>query len=292
MPKKDHDKIASRLAIILQKLNNGERFTKDELCEEFNVSERTIHRDLTERLSFLPIKYEKGYYSVESFAFGNLSFKDIQAFATLSGIKSLYPSLTNEFIVDILNAKTNQAYLIKSAGYENLTPQQKIFEDISASILQNHQIECSYKEKQRVLNPYKLINTNGIWYLVADEESVLKTFTFSKLSNIKSLDISFTPNSEFIEIITKNEANWFSQTIIEITLQIDSKIAEYFLRRTILPNQKIVEQNDDFLVISTKVSYEDEIFSTVKYWLPYVRILEPIDLQGKFEEILIGYLEN
>jgi len=288
--KQDHDKIASRLAIILQKLNNGERFTKDELCEEFNVSERTIHRDLIERLSFLPIKYEKGYYSVESFAFGNLSFKDIQAFATLSGIKSLYPSLTNEFIVDILNAKTNQAYLIKSAGYENLTPQQKTFENISASILQNHQIECGYKEKQRILNPYKLINTNGIWYLVADEDGILKTFTFSKLSNINFLDISFTPNTEFIEIITKNEANWFSQTIIEITLQIDSKIAEYFLRRAILPNQKILEQNNDFLIISTKVSYEDEIMSTVKYWLPYVRILEPVHLQMKLVNLLKSYL--
>jgi len=288
--KQNHDKIASRLALILQKLNNGERFTKDELCEEFNVSERTIHRDLTERLSFLPLKCDKGYYDVESFAFGNLSFKDIQAFATLSGIKSLYPSLTNEFIVDILNAKTNQAYLIKSVGYENLTPKQKIFEDISASILQNHQIECSYKEKQRVLNPYKLINTNGIWYLVADEEGILKTFTFSKLSNIKFLDTNFTPNTEVIEIITKNEANWFSQTIIEITLQIDSKIAEYFLRRAILPNQKILEQNDDFLIISTKVSYEDEIMSTVKYWLPYVKILEPAGLQEKFEDILTNYL--
>ncbi len=290
--KKDHDKIASRLALILQKLNDGGKFTKEELCEEFNVSERTIHRDLTERLSFLPLKCDKGYYGVESFALGNLSFKDIQAFATLSGIKSLYPSLTNEFIVDILNAKTNQAYLIKSVGYENLTPKQKIFEDISASILQNHQIECNYKEKKRVLNPYKLINTNGIWYLVADEEGILKTFTFSKLSNIKSLDISFTPNTEFIEIITKNEANWFSQTVIEITLQIDSKIAEYFLRRAILPNQKIVEQNDDFLIISTKVSYEDEIMSTVKYWLPYVKILEPMHLQTKLTNLLQTYLNS
>lgn len=290
--KQNHDKIASRLALILQKFNKGERFTKEELCEEFNVSERTIHRDLTERLSFLPIIYENGYYSVELYALGKLSHEDIRAFATLSGIKSLYPSLTNEFIVDILNAKTNQAYLVKSLGYENLYLQKEIFQNLSAWILKHSQIRCNYKEKQRVLNPYKLINTNGIWYLVADEDGVLKTFTFSKLLKIKFLDTNFIPNQDFVEIISKNEANWFSQTAIEVTLQIDNTVAEYFSRRSLLPNQKILEQHDDFLIISTKVSYEDEIFSTVKYWLPYVRILKPIELQNKFEETLKGYLGN
>ena len=33
-----HDKIATRLVLILVKLNNGERFTVEELACEFNVS--------------------------------------------------------------------------------------------------------------------------------------------------------------------------------------------------------------------------------------------------------------
>ena len=51
-----HDTIATRLSLILTKLNNGERFTAQELSEEFNVNLRTIQRDLNERLSALPIK--------------------------------------------------------------------------------------------------------------------------------------------------------------------------------------------------------------------------------------------
>jgi len=58
---------------------------------------------------------------MESYALGKLSFKDIESFATLSGIKSLYPSLSNEFITDILNTKLNSAYLIKNQGYENIS---------------------------------------------------------------------------------------------------------------------------------------------------------------------------
>lgn len=50
-----HDTIATRLALILTKLNNGERFTIEELADEFNVNVRTIQRDLNERLSYIPI---------------------------------------------------------------------------------------------------------------------------------------------------------------------------------------------------------------------------------------------
>lgn len=288
----EHDKIATRLAVILQKLVAKERFTIEELCEEFNVNKRTIQRDINERLAFLPIKKENGYYFAESFAFGDLSFKDIQAFATLSGIKSLYPTLTNEFIVDLLNIKTNQAYLIKSFDHESIANQQKSFENISASILKHQQVICIYKEKQRVLNPYKLVNINGIWYLAADENGTFKTFTFSKMTNLKFLDTSFSENPEFIELLNNNEVKWFSNNNFEVTLQINANVAEYFFRRALLPNQKIIEHNDEYLILSTKISYEDELFSIVKYWLPHIKILNPIELQTKFENILQNYLSN
>ncbi|AFL69632.1 helix-turn-helix transcriptional regulator [Sulfurospirillum barnesii] len=288
----EHDKIATRLALILQKLVAKERFTIEELCEEFNVNKRTIQRDVNERLAFLPIKKENGYYFAKSFAFGDLSFKDIQAFATLSGIKSLYPALTNEFIVDLLNIKTNQAYLIKSFNHESITNQQKSFETISAWILKHQQISCTYKNKQRVLNPYKLVNINGIWYLGADEDGTFKTFTFSKITKLKFLDTNFSENPEFVELLKKNEVTWFSNNTLEVTLQINSNVSEYFFRRALLPNQKIIEQNDDYLILSTKVSYEDELFSIVKYWLPHIKILQPTDLQTKFEKILEEYLSN
>ena len=60
--KESSDKIATRLAQILTKLNNGERLTVKELEIEFNVGTRTIQRDLNERLSYIPIIKEKGYY--------------------------------------------------------------------------------------------------------------------------------------------------------------------------------------------------------------------------------------
>ena len=76
---KSHDTIATRLALILTKLNNGERFTIEELSDEFNVNVRTIQRDLNERLSYIPIVKEQGYYFMDSYTLGKLNFEDIKS---------------------------------------------------------------------------------------------------------------------------------------------------------------------------------------------------------------------
>lgn len=48
-----HDKLGYRLGLILTRLNNGESLAVRELSGEFNVCEKTIRRDLTQRLSYL-----------------------------------------------------------------------------------------------------------------------------------------------------------------------------------------------------------------------------------------------
>ena len=173
-----HDKIATRLAGILTKLNNGERFTAEELAEEFEISVRTIQRDLNERLIYLPIIKEHNHYFMDAYALGKLNFEDIKNFATISGIKSLYPILNNGFISDILNVKINSAYLVKNQGFENISNKRDLFEQISGAIVRKSPICFQYKEKRRKVNPYKLINNNGMWYLLADENNKLNSYIF------------------------------------------------------------------------------------------------------------------
>lgn len=289
---KSHDKLSLRLGLILTKLNSGESFTAKELSEEFNVHIRTIQRDLNERLSYFPIEKDGDYYSMEDYALGKLSFNDIKDFATLSGIKSLYPTLSNEFITDILNSKLNIAYLIKNQGFEDISLKTEYFETLSASIIKESPINFTYSQKNRVVNPYKLINNNGIWYLLAEENDKLKTFTFSKIDNITWLDEEkrFNPKKEFLEQIEKNDTNWFSNELIEVTLKIDNIVKEYFLRKDILPNKEILVENNKYFIVSTKVSYDDEILKVVKYWIPYIKIVEPIYLKEKLNDILKEYL--
>ncbi len=289
-----HDKIATRLVQILVKLNNGERFTVEELACEFNVTVRTVQRDLNERLSFIPIIKENNHYFMESYALGKLNFKDIKNFAVISGIKSLYPMLDDGFISDILNIKLNNAYLIKNQGFENISHQQDWFNKISAAIIKSSPIEFTYKEKHRVVNPYKLINNQGVWYLLADENEQLKSFTFSKIKQFSWSNESkvFTPKKEFLDKISQNDTNWFTQELIEVVLEINNTAKEYFFRKDTLPNKQILEQKENYFTVSTKVSYDDEILRVVKYWMPYIKIVSPLYLREKFNNILEDYLKT
>ncbi|MFX4230191.1 helix-turn-helix transcriptional regulator [Aliarcobacter butzleri] len=288
---KDYDKLSIRLAQILTKFNNGEKFTILELAQEFTVSTRTIERDL-KKFSYLPIKKEGKYYSLEEYALGKLNFDDIKNFAIFSGIKSLYPSLTNQFLAEILNDKINKAFLVKNSGFEDIEKKQDIFEKLSSSIIEQNIVSFIYNDKKRVVKPYKLINTNGIWYLSATQDDKIKTYTFSKIKDLKISNDKFIQNKNILKEIEKSEINFLSKDTKEVILQIQNSAREYFLRKKVLSNMKIIEENENYFVVSTNVSFDDEILNIVKYWIPYIKIISPINLSLKLEEILNNYLKK
>jgi len=286
-----YDKLATRLILILTKFNSGEQLSVKELAEEFNVDERTIQRDL-KKLSYLPIEKKNGYYSLAPYCLGKLSFNDIKRFAEFSGVRELYPKLSDELIVDILNTRVSKTMEVRGHRYEDLSRKVDLFNDLGAAILQRRQIAFVYKEKSRVSEPYRLVNTNGIWYLVATEEGVVKNFALSKVEVLEPMNSYFTPDEQIEKILLDNKGLWYTQTPIDVTLAIDVSVAEYFLRRDLLPHQEIIEQDNENLIVSTKVAYEEEILKTVRYWIPHITILSPKDLQIKLEETLKKYLKK
>ena len=288
---KNHDTIAIRLAQILNKLNSGERFGINDLVDEFGVTKRTIQRDLNERLSYLPIKKENELFYLEEYYLGKLNFEDIKNFATLSGIKELYPSLQEGFLKEMLDHTVNQAYLIKGHNYEDISNKTADFKLIQNAILNSQQVAFIYKEKQRVVNPYKLLNSKGIWYLAGLDKELLKTFAFKKIENLNVLEQTFKIDRDVLKKIKDEDDISFSSKQIEVVLQIDKNVADYFQRRNILPNQTIVKElTEGGLLVSTKVAYEEEILKLVRYWIPNVKIISPTILQNKLEKLLFDYI--
>ncbi len=288
---KEHDKIGVRLGMILTKFNSGESFTVADLADEFDVSKKTIQRDLKVRLAYLPIEKKEGYYRLEKYCLGKLSFDDIKNFATFSGLKALYPSLDDTFIIDVLNKKINPSMHIKGHQYEDLSHKLDDFTAIASAIVKKEQIHFTYKKKQRVVSPYRLLNTNGIWYLAGTQKGTLKAFSFSKITDLKSSNIPFAVDKKIVETIEDDSSTWFTKNHIEVTLEVDVSVAEYFLRRPLLPHQKVLESTDEKLVLFTKVAYEEEILRVVRYWMPHITILTPVYLQEKLEEGLRKYLD-
>lgn len=270
--------------------NDGKRLYVDMLAKEFSVTERTIQRDLN-RLSYLPIKKHDGYYTLEAYCLGKLSFKDIKQFATFSGVRELYPELSDALIVDTLNERTNKAMEVHGHTYENLSDRVDDFNAVASAIITFVQIQFLYKDKVRVVNPYKLNNINGIWYLVGVEDGVLKNFSFSSITNLVVMDEKFKQDEEIIKILEEHQGVWSTQNRLEVVLEIDASVAPYFLRRDLLPNQNILENIVRGLVVSAEVAYEEEILKVVRYWIPHIAIQSPMYLQEKLEKSLKNYLK-
>ncbi len=75
-------------------------------------------------------------------------------------------------------------------------------------------------------------------------------------------------------------------------LKLDKNAKEYFFRKEILSNCQIIDEDETSYTLSTQVSYEDEILHLVKQWIPYIKILVPIELKTRLENILKSYLNN
>ena len=288
-----YDKLAFRLAQILIKFNNRERFSKQELAEEFNVDEKTIERDLNYRLNIMPIlKDENKRYYLEDYALGQLNFCDIEKFAALCGASELFPVLDRGFITDLLNLKIAPVYEIKNSGFEMISSKKSEFKTLSIAILRREFVSFIYNEKPREICPYKLINTNGIWYLLGDEDGTLKTFTFTKIRNLKRDETrKFEPNDELVKRANGKKQVWFNDEMKEVILHVKQEACEYFLRKKTLLNYEIIS-HENGLTIKVKIAYDDEILNFVRAWIPFIRIVSPARLKEKMRTTLCEYLQD
>jgi len=108
-----HDTLVYRLSQILIKLNQGDLLDPQSLAEEFGVNLRTIQRDLNVRFGRLPLIKSGGQYRLNERELGKLTVKDVEKFASLSGVSDLFPKLTGQFIREILDSRKTRAWLVK-----------------------------------------------------------------------------------------------------------------------------------------------------------------------------------
>ena len=118
MSSDNHETLVYRLAQILIKLNQGEKLNPAQLADEFKVNLRTIQRDLRLRFAYLNLQKTNGLYHLDPTELGKLSTRDIERFAALAGVRGLFPSLSDEFLRDIFDARLQSTLLIKGHSYE------------------------------------------------------------------------------------------------------------------------------------------------------------------------------
>lgn len=298
MSNSNHDTLVYRLAQMLVKLNQGEKLEPRALADEFGVNMRTVQRDLNERFAYLPLEKTEGKYHLNPTFLGKLSTKDIERFASLAGVKGLFPSLADDFLRDIFDSKIQTALLVKGHNYEDIGDKAPLFRELEKAIIGRHQIQFSYRKVDNLkhydnIAPYKLINEKGIWYLIGLDDDKLKAFSIIKLSSLLVKETLYQWDPKIDTKLAEEDGIWLSDAKQEVVLKISAVVAGYFKRRKLIANQVIEKELEDGgLIISAKIGHTNQILPIVRYWIPNIRIISPEGLQAQLEKEITNYLNQ
>lgn len=210
----------NRLLEITTILLNKKTVTAAELAERFNVSPRTIYRDIDVlSASGIPVfstQGSKGGISIlEEFTINRTALSSSERDSILFALKTLqttkYPDIDN--ILDKLgNAlKTNSVDWISidfSPWGSNPNSYNK-FSDIKNAIMHSTVIEIDYinsnnQKSRRKIEPLRLIFKSQAWYLwgFCTAKQDYRTFRISRIKNVFTTNQSFDRSA--VHIINEN----------------------------------------------------------------------------------------
>ena len=276
----EHDTLAKRLGLILTRLNTGERLTLANLSMEFNVTQRTLQRDFNERLNYLPIERDGSTYFIDVKYLGRQGKQDIKPILTMLGLSSIFPSF-DALSFTRLNDNQVAPFLFRELKIEDVSSYEETFKLLTSAIQNNQIIRFCYKQKTyRDVNPYRLVNDRGWWYLAAIHNDTLKSYKVAQVSKVDVASQHFKRRKEVDDHVIDGSMIWLTDSPIEVVLRIDTSIASHFRNTNILPEQKLLKiLDDDSLLVTSTITNQKQIIPILKYWLPDIEILSPVELK-------------
>ncbi len=210
---KDNDKILVRLNAILEKLCENSLPRIKDLAKEFNVTERTIQRDIYQRLHYFPI--EKNNLSQLQFTKGFVFDKSILdsgeimfIYLALSQIKENHPDF-NSKIDTIVHKLLNPHMEHNQKTKEEVN--QKVIKSIESAMLRNNIITLHIKKKHLEVKPFKIINSDANHMLLAEDckDGIVKTIPLKMVSDISKQTTKFKIKRSQEEALNNVHTAWF-----------------------------------------------------------------------------------
>lgn len=244
-----------RLISIIMVLLNNERISAIKLAEMFEVTPRTIYRDIdTISLAGIPIttytvinggvsimpeyKVDKKFFTasdISTLLMGissvstTLSNKEI--IGTLEKVKSLLPKdqfrdielKSNQITIDLTTWMGNKSF------HPNLEKVKSALND--SKYLSFEYYGSNRKKDKRCIEPYKLILKENNWYLqgYCTLREDFRVFKLSRISNLEVLESIFVPR-EF-KAKPLDGSGWIDKKLITIKLLVDWSLREQMVER-------------------------------------------------------------
>lgn len=315
-----------RLLGIIYILMNKGTVTAKELAERFEVSTRTIYRDV-EALSVagIPVYCTKGKNGgislTEEFVLNKLLITKEEQQEILAALVSLRET-------EVSGGNKEQETLKKLGDFFRAEPipwvdidlsdwsglRKQMYEDIKRAILTHHVVEFDYYGQNRpmshrVVEPVQLQFKEYTWYLRAycRERQDVRTFKLFRMQRLEVQEETFVPKKEYMEESVesletdksttvetqsdKEESNQPEFPVTSLTIWIDKKEAYRIYDR--FDESELEVLPDGNYLAHCAYPLDEWVYSLILWFGPSAKVLEPefirVEVQNRIKKMLENY---
>jgi predicted DNA-binding transcriptional regulator YafY len=314
----------ARVLELLRRFNNGQKVCIEALTQDpmwKDKSEKTIRRDLDVIKEYFPESFElirggkgeKGCYkAITNDVFNNFMDKDtlalmVQTFNIAQRnniLEGLDISDADKRIIEHKIKQSKDCYSFVTKPYETKKGDAKLLKDIEKAIHWKRYITLTQKEHGGVrsyeVKPYKIVFMNENFYLACENTNEEYPFSIFRLSNIVEIQThskTFHTNADIEDFIKELQTPFpryqknFRTHLINVVVEVPKEKARFFKLKKHLPSQREVKTKEDgSLVLAFRVTQASEVKELVKKWIPYMKVIEPVELTEEIEGELREYL--
>ncbi|KAA0257288.1 WYL domain-containing transcriptional regulator [Deferribacter autotrophicus] len=287
---------------LIRLLNERKKINSKIVAEELEVSIRTAQRYLQE-LQVLPgITYDendKSYKLLENYRFEGTILSQTELYyinalfdfisRDLNEVSAKYIENLKKKIFHLNSLTSPVSFLyVDNVEFDKISP---VLSKLEQAIKDKQRIKFFYKRYNRdyTVNPYKIVLSEGFWYLVGEHDDVLKKFLVDQIEKLNLLDSFFVPKMDVDKLLNSANNIWFSEDEKDdVVIKVDKIVADYFRRKKCLTGQIIESDLGDGLVVRFTVFNDSDFIYQIIRWAPYIEVISP----KKYKEVLREYLIN
>ena len=287
----------NRLFRILYYILEKGKVTANELADKFEVSVRTIYRDIDSISSAgIPIYALQGKGGgieiAEDFVLSKSLLSENekqQIMSALQGLDNTTIQRENELLTKLsaLFKMKNTSWIeVDFNNWQNNKMYEKTFDDIKSAILSKNIISFTYfssneKETDRSVKPVRLIFKSQDWYLYA--LCLLRNdFRYFKLSRIKNLEIHTEKfDDSFENAILKKEMP--HENTVHVKVKFDRKVAFRVYDEI---NGEITEDNDGNLYSEIEIPNDYNLYNYIFSFGDEAEVLEPEEVRIQIKKMI------
>lgn len=296
-------KIHRLIGIVLELLSK-DIVTVKQLSEMFEVTERTIYRDI-ESLSQagIPVYGISGKHGgmkiMEDFSLNKAILNKSEQEAILFALNSINPAMLSEY--ENLLTKLSSLFSIKNDNWLEIdisswdSQMNNVFDTLklaikSLSIVSFNYYGRSQKMTKRKVEPYRIINKNNDWYLLGYclDKLAYRVFKINRINSITNTNQNFIRRNDNNNSSDKLQFN--NENNVELVLEIDKKLS-YRIYDEFNKSQIRTNDNNDY-IIHVEYPEDDWLYGYILSFGEHIKVLSPDRIRSIIADKLAKAINN